>query len=719
VKANGTTLNASQAQATLVQWVTKIPANAMLGAMGSPDLEIARKLLHEPSAFEITDYDDNPAKKAYLSAQAQAERVDYLNLIASQDFENAMTLGLALTDNSVQAGNYEYQYTVNIRGKLQGTSKYGSVLIKTEQPEPYDFGALTYERGDSSALIKWKKPTSGLFNSYNIYRALHGTGNFHKQNDLPYLLADAEKQEEVQYQDKLPNNTSLFDYYITGVDAFGSESSTSSTLTRVQGKPKPIPFIPYIRQAIELTGKKFELKWEFPDNPKYAISGFEIRRSESRDGLYALLNTVPATTRSFVDMFPKPENFYVVVAKDVNGYDLFSSPIMALLEDSTPPAQVSNVSGTVTTDGSAYIKWAANTEDDLMGYQVLVSNQKDDGYVVITESWLTTNELYHYFNVETLSEEVWVQVGAIDFHHNRSVLSEPYRLRLPDIIPPAPPVLLRVEPINQGLLVVWKKSSSKDIFKHQVQRREVHTEDAVWEIVREFPKVVDFEADTIHIDSVMICRVEYDYRICAVDDDSLKSYSSLGRGIFEGAKCDYPVFKPYVFYSPVRLIPNRSTVVSTDKGIIIICWDFPCSEPIYSFRIYRRIKTEGKWSNSILVKSISPEEAANNSSFKVIDSKTGKEFQIGIAQSYGVGTAPKQVTAQGEGPVSTQPNTSMPRLDNNAKKLRANVCSYLIEDDDFNTLLNLQLEEGDEVEYSIQVEYTNGKVSEMTVPMKP
>lgn len=708
-KENGNELPPAHAQTTVQEWTVRIGSQQTLQGIGADATEIARMALYEPLQFQVTGLDDDPVKKAYKESTIPEERLEYIQLAANQAFEYAEAIGLGYIDHNV-IPNHEYNYVISIDGTPLNRMTYGKVTITTEDVAETAITDLTTEGGDLSVLLKWTKPEKGSYSAYNIYRTIALANNFEKINQVPYIYAESERENFIQFQDKLPNNTTEYQYYVVGIDDFGMESLPSPT-KRGKGKPKPIDVSPFITQAIETREGKFEIKWNFPTGLNYAISSFEIRSATERDGNYVLIQTVDFISRSYIDMFPKPTNYYVVVAKDKNGYDIISTPKLAQLKDEIPPVQVTQVEGVVSEDGSAFMKWKANTELDLLGYQVLVSNRKDEGYVVVTESWLTSNEFYYYFNVATLSEEVWVQIGAIDYHHNRSVLSVPYRLRLPDLIAPTAPVLKKVEPVTKGILITWNKSQSKDVQKHKVQRRMIHEEDAEWETLKEFPTIVNFEADTVYIDTISECRVEYDYRVTAEDEVPWEAHSSVGRAAYAGLRCNYPVMNAHAFYSPVRIKPSKSTIIKTTKGLIIIVCDFPCAAQVFEFKIYRRFKRAGlnkPWSPFILIKSVSPEDARNKSYFPVTD-KNGKIFMVGSPQPYGI---------SGSGGAGEGGNTTYaPPSTVSKKKLRASICNYTIEDDDFNTLLNMDPD--DEVEYSIQAEYTDGTISEMSAVLKP
>jgi len=60
-----------------------------------------------------------------------------------------------------------------------------------------------------------------------------------------------------------------------------------------------------------------------------------------------------------------------------------------------------------------------------MGYRVFLSNMAEGDFVQITTTWIN-DTVYHYgLNLNTLSEEVYFTVKAVDFRENMSQLHNP------------------------------------------------------------------------------------------------------------------------------------------------------------------------------------------------------------------------------------------------------------------------------------------------------
>jgi len=70
---------------------------------------------------------------------------------------------------------------------------------------------------------------------------------------------------------------------------------------------------------------------------------------------------------------------------------------------------------------------------------------------------------------------------AGDGHDNYSDFSTILALARPDIIPPSRPVLYKATPTPAGIELGWAFSSSDDLARHELQRKNINVTD--WETV--------------------------------------------------------------------------------------------------------------------------------------------------------------------------------------------------------------------------------------------
>ncbi|MFZ4545708.1 MAG: hypothetical protein ACOYOA_16785, partial [Saprospiraceae bacterium] len=572
---------------------------------------------------------------------------------------------------------------------------------------------LRAEADDKYIMLKWNKPQQSNYAYYNIYRKAKGTSSpFVTVNEYPYSFSDQSTNPDVLFSDSLQNNTTVFQYYIQAMSNFGLLTSPSDTI-EAKGKPRPLPTKPFIEKIEEENTGQQLITWSISAEFAAKIQYFWVRRAEEREGEFikvshdSIVCSGNVLEYSYLDMLPLGTAYYAVIAIDENGNELYSIPKMAQIADATPPAKPIGISGTVDLDGLADVTWTENSESDLLGYILFFSNNRNGEYIPMTQKWESSAHFNKIVNIESLTEEIWVKVAAIDYHHNRSALSDPYRLSLPDIIPPSAPVLLRVDSRPTCVYIKWEASSSEDVVRHEVQRKSVNYEDD-WHTIASFQPI--WRVDTSYCDTSQRCWVDYEYRIKAIDDADLFSYSSKGTGMLTSSFCYKGVYNPRAFFSALVPHPRKTAALRTSKGFVCIYWEFPCDYPVYEFHIYRRLSPTGPF---VLVKSIKPHIAIFTSYFTVPDPTDPSKL---VTYGHPNSTKANVSTIMMNDGVSQSTSPSGAALNPKKSKVMSNdICSYLIEDDDL-AIISSNL---NDIEYMIQAEFSDGTRSTFSDKIKP
>jgi hypothetical protein len=157
-----------------------------------------------------------------------------------------------------------------------------------------------------------------------------------------------------------------------------------------------------------------------------------------------------------------------------------------------------------------------------MGYRVYVSNHDAGEFLQITTTWVKDTVFHHPINLNNLGEQIYFKVKAIDNRENYSDASASVAVERPDIIPPSPPNITSFEAKMQGIDLAWLGSSSKDVVKHQLQRKAMH--EASWEVIYDSSND-DFTNN--YLDSDASYKYLYQYRLVAFDDADLSSSSKI------------------------------------------------------------------------------------------------------------------------------------------------------------------------------------------------
>lgn len=425
----------------------------------------------------------------------------------------------------------QYSYLVRPRGITAGhIVRHALVSVRTddpyEAPPPAEFSAAP---GDSAAVLTWKQSaTAEHYASYDVLRSADGGVTFEKVNEHPVTPMDhpsGEPADVITYRCKLADNTTSYLFKIRGHSPFGFDGPATPADT-VQGKPKPLD-APIAVTAVTERPAGMEIAWEFPVALNGKIQGFRVLRAPEHEGEYAPLHAdfLPAASRIHTDPDPGPTNYYKVEFTDLNGNEVLSLPRLAQPKDSIPPLPPGSVQGeAVGKDGVLKIRWSPSTSPDVMGYRVFMADRPGGEYGQITTRWTKDTVFFHKANAWSLAEHKYFRIRAIDFRENSSDFSPECAVALPDIVPPAPPVMKKTEPTAAGVLVTFAPGKSKDVQSHRILRKkkqEVQWQEvAVLDSLGPAPAVswLDTTAETMHT---------YDYMVQAVDDAGLKSNSKV------------------------------------------------------------------------------------------------------------------------------------------------------------------------------------------------
>lgn len=114
---------------------------------------------------------------------------------------------------------------------------------------------------------------------------------------------------------------------------------------------------------------------------------------------------------------------------DVNRVSTVGSPLLVPhLLDTAPPAAPAGLTATVEPPAGVHVRWAANAEPDLAGYNVYRALASNGSYTRLTSSIVVSNEYVDANTPDTLS--VWYEVTAVDATGNESARSAAFRVFL-------------------------------------------------------------------------------------------------------------------------------------------------------------------------------------------------------------------------------------------------------------------------------------------------
>lgn len=501
---------------------------------------------------------------------------------ADQSVEVAQALGLYFDDKTVVKGEYYLYKVYPAKGIANIQVDTGYIYLGTDEvydlPKPTE---VSTNFSDKVVYISWEKEISSKFYSSFIVERSEGGKAFEVINALPFVGMDtkASQKNKMVMMDSLNANDLDYTYRVKGKTIFGEvgPASLPSSGQGINAKVAP----PHIESVLNQNNLGLGVAWVFEKNNESEIIGFQLSRSDNDQGPFEVISgatTIDKTLRYIIDEAPLPVNYYKIVAIDKYGRRVSSFAALAQLDDTTPPAAPVNLRGTIMEDGEMLVTWSSNTEADVMGYRVYMANRKDrKEYVQITSKPIRQNFYSHIVPMNTLSEEVFFKVRAVDYRQNKSDFSEIQTVTRPDSIPPAAPVFLSARASQKAVDLVWENSASSDVVRMVLERKSNKEKD--WTSIKElaFPDDMDFKS---YQDTTAKRGQLYAYRLKAIDDADLITFSR----IIKASKIDNGIRRP---------VEKINAAINRRKKMVALQWDYqPDGNDLTHFVIYRAAEDE-------------------------------------------------------------------------------------------------------------------------------
>ncbi len=412
--------------------------------------------------------------QVYNKSRELENRFGFSLFAADQDILIAQYMGLAIIDTAVEA-NKDYVYFITALGTAATAG--GFAVVNTDSAAvvtaPIGLEALP---SDKSVLLQWERD-GAQFTSFAVERAGGNSSNFVQLNSSPLVFASTTgiPDEAMSFTDSLADNTAQYVYRVRGLTPFGAWSAPSDTV-HVTGKPGTLSLLMSIQSVEELNEGVMTVTWDFPSAEEGQVLGFDIYRSDKINGKFLKINTasVAASLRAYEDTDPLPANYYIVKTLDINGYEYQTFPLMGQPNDDTPPSQPQILAGESSADGTVTLSWAKNPDAGVLGYRVFMSSVQNGDYAQVTSTWVNDTVYRYQVPTNTLTEEVYFGIKALDFRENQSVMSAPFLVMRPDNIAPAAPVIKKAEAGTAGVYFEWDLSPSTDVVSYKLERKEVN-----------------------------------------------------------------------------------------------------------------------------------------------------------------------------------------------------------------------------------------------------
>lgn len=528
--------------------------------------------------FELSNTKSTNIFDVVNKVKEQDSRFSFALFAADMSPLAAKASGLWYTDKNVKKGE-KYLYRVMLMAPpAVVVSDTGFVFTGIDEymplPKPI---SVKGEFGDKGVILHWeRKLFDHIFTSYSVERSEDGV-NFSKINKQPIVYTisdDFDETSELLYIDSLALNNKNYSYKIYGHTPFGERSPASDIVT---GKGvAAIKVIPEIKNDYESNGQ-IVLDWTYPKEEEPNIKGFKVlRASQYRTAYDTISGLLPVSTREFIDTKPLSVNYYKIEANGWDGINKSSVPSMVQLVDSIPPTPPTGLKASIDTTGKVILSWNPNTEEDIYGYRIFRANEANDEYSQITIAPVEDTLFVDSVNVKTLTPKLYYQLTAIDKRQNHSDFSAPLEIERPDLIPPAPPVIRSIKSGVNGIRIEWIASSSKDVVKHQVIRKEKGT------LMQTQTEIPISDTSRVFTDSLAIMNTIYYYSLVAIDKTGYRSEPSIelaGQKIPSATQGGL---------GEIKCKADRKNMT------VEITWKAP-TEKVERYIVYRKADSEGKY----------------------------------------------------------------------------------------------------------------------------
>lgn len=417
------------------------------------ELTTAKNLFPKDSAYAMyVEYKNN--KEATPNKQAYADYT--LSMAAVYDNAMAKHLGIFYDDTSVEKGK-KYQYQLVQSGSQKELAVSAEMGLTDSFAAPSDFKG---KQNKQDVKFDWK--VSETFISYNLYR------NGSKVNPDPILANLEGKTYLVSYTDaNLKPGT--YQFTVKGVTYLNTESQPSAEFkieVKDQTPPSPI-------KGFKAEKKETEIAMQWKTSTDRDLKGYHLYKSIDKGKTFKKLNDQPidAKTTQFTEKLSGNSGSfqYYVEAIDEAGNATQSVKSSVFVPDNqapeTPKSLVSK-----PESGKISLSWSANTEKDLAGYRIYRGLADDDqnSMLLLNVTPQTATTFLDTFPKKAQTKFIY-KVSALDQSFNESAKASAW-VQLPDITPPAAPVLMEPKLSGDEVSLQWSEIVTDAIAGYDVYR---------------------------------------------------------------------------------------------------------------------------------------------------------------------------------------------------------------------------------------------------------
>jgi len=500
--------------------------------------------------------------------------------------ELAKTCGLFIKDDKPLDGKSAY-IIQPADVQLRKTIAPAIIVVNAaKNDELKNIDTLKIKTHKKEVKLFWnEKILNGNYAGYWIERSEDGK-IFVVLNKKPHIQVNTQYEKDkkdIYYNDTITEYGKTYYYRVKGLNHFGVTGNYSNV---VECKLiKPLDEFPLIDSVHLVRDSTLQICWHMPDKfDLKELKGYNLYRSINIKGEYKKINSqlILSNEKKHSDPLAKESNYYIIVAYNNYGDSASSHPFMGLVPDKFPPKTPAGLKGKIDTTGKVVLTWSPNKENDLLGYRIFKNNATNEEKVEITKTFIKDTAFRDTITLETLTEEVYYYITAVDKVYNNSKISAPVKLKRPDKIKPVEAQIKSITHNDSSIALNWTLSTSKDVIKYELYRKK---SDANFEKIKEWNN----NTDSIFIDTKLEYANYYTYQIKTWDDDG-----------------NFSISTPIIHYYDSRVrkqIKDIKFEINNEKKLVVLNWKYSEKE-LYNFVIYKAKKGEAPKA----IKTLKPNE---------------------------------------------------------------------------------------------------------------
>ena len=471
---------------------------------------------------------------------------------------------------------------LNVQITIKGfTTEELSVDLKKETKAtsvPTLFGSVDKKK---IATISWNAASANKNYLGFIIERKTDNGKYTVLTKDPYvhLVTSSEKKDKLaQFRDENVEQGKKYTYRITGINYFGRKGAVSNEVElTIAQLVNAFVAIDSVHADNKMRVLNIHLS---PESKTSAVHAAKLQVLKSTDLLtgYSVVYEQKITSADTLFIVKLPSDletgdsfYYKAIILSADNDSAVSPPKYFFTLDQEPPKPVTNVTAKIDEKGAVTLTWEQHTDIDLIGFRIFRANTKREEFVERNNVFITTKQFNDTLPLNTLTNEVYYFVIAVDENFNTSKCSDTILVMKPDTIAPVPPMLIDLISRQAKVQLSWELSVSNDVNYHALYRTSGSVTDTL--LTNNALQKGSFT------DTTMIFGKEVVYQLLARDRSGNTSLSKVRSVVVE------PGYR--------KALDNVSVKVNRDQKNITIKWDKPAN-PVFQYFIYRK-KNDGRF----------------------------------------------------------------------------------------------------------------------------